>query len=274
MPAPGAGPVGGLGTVGRVLTRRAIAVIASTLVLAACTTTAAAPEADDVYDGCRIAPRTTCRNARLDGLILENVDLRGADLRNSSFAAGVLRGADLRGADLRGVDFRGADLSGADLRGADLRGANLSFAATVGADLRNAKTAGVASCFQLRPDWGLDVENCGPAGTPVPTTRAPRVRGPVEILEFRVLSRRCLNDAAGTAVEVRYRVRNARVVVFRLDGVQALTLRRSRDVARVPFICDGRPRTLTLEAYGQFPPPRERSLVLARRPGLPPAPPG
>jgi hypothetical protein len=257
-----------------VRTRWIAGCIGSVLVLGACTTTAAAPEADDVYDGCRIAPRTTCRDARLDGLVLENVDLRGADLRGTSFAAAILRGADLRGADLRGADFRGADLGGADLRGADLRGANLSFAATVGADLRDAKTAGVVSCLQLRPDWGLDVEGCGPAGPAVPTTRAPRARGPTEILEFRVLSRRCLNDAAGTAVEVRYRVRNARVVVFRLDGVQALTVRRARGMVRVPFICDGRDRTLTLEVYGAVPPPRERSLVLARRPGLTPAPPG
>lgn len=241
---------------------------------AACRPAGSVSEADDVYDGCRLGPGVTCRDRRLAGLILTNVDLRGADLRRSSFAASDLRGADLRRADLRGADFRGADLGDADLRGANLAGADLSFATLVGADLRSANLTGAATCLQLRPDWGLDTEGCGAGADLTPTTTRPRPTGPPEIVTFELRSRRCLNDAAGTAVEVRYRVRRTRVVVFRVDGVQALTLRRDRDVARVPFLCDGVPRTLAIEAYGTVPPPAERRVVVARRPGLPPVPPG
>jgi len=241
---------------------------------AACRPAESASEADDIYDGCRLGPEVTCRDRRFDGLVLTNVDLRGADLRRSSFAASDLRGADLRRADLRGTDFRGADLGDADLRGANLAGADLSFATLVGADLRGADLTDVATCLQLRPDWGLDSKGCGPDAVPIPTTRAPRATGPPEIVTFELRSRRCLNDAAGTAVEVRYRVRRTRVVVFRVDGVQALTLRRTHDLVRVPFLCDGTPRTLAIEAYGAVPPPAERRVVVARRPGLPPVPPG
>ncbi len=63
------------------------------------------------------------------GRLLENINLRGADLRFADLVGADLRGTDLVGAnlviaDLRGTDLVGAYLWDADLRGADLRGAN------------------------------------------------------------------------------------------------------------------------------------------------------
>lgn len=55
---------------------------------------------------------------------LDGLDLRGLDLRESTFASKTLTQVDLRDADLRGVNFRGADLWEVDLRGAKLDGAD------------------------------------------------------------------------------------------------------------------------------------------------------
>ena len=74
---------------------------------------------------------------RASRLLLNNLNLSGADLRGAN-----LRGADLIEADLRGAKLIEADLGGANLRGADLGGANLRGANLIEADLREAKLLG------------------------------------------------------------------------------------------------------------------------------------
>jgi uncharacterized protein YjbI with pentapeptide repeats len=66
-------------------------------------------------------------------LVLREVDLTYADLRDTS----------LSGADLSGADLSGANLSGAYLRDTNLSGANLGGAYLYGTDLREANLSGV-----------------------------------------------------------------------------------------------------------------------------------
>ena len=68
---------------------------------------------------------------------LDNVDLRGADLREVD-----LTGANLTGADLTGANLTGANLSGADLTEADLTGTELSKADLIRAGLSESDLPG------------------------------------------------------------------------------------------------------------------------------------
>ena len=54
---------------------------------------------------------------------LENLVLRGADLRQADLSHANLRGAYLRNADLRGVDLSHANLDGASIHDAQISGA-------------------------------------------------------------------------------------------------------------------------------------------------------
>ncbi len=56
---------------------------------------------------------------------LDDMDLRGLDLRGADFEDATLYRTDLRGADLRGANFLRARMDGANIDGADLRGAIL-----------------------------------------------------------------------------------------------------------------------------------------------------
>jgi uncharacterized protein YjbI with pentapeptide repeats len=85
---------------------------------------------------------------------LKDIDLRGADLKNSFWGHANLTGADLQCTHLYKADLSYANLTGADLRGADLYKADLSHANLTGADLRGADLleaqlpAGVTSAQQ------------------------------------------------------------------------------------------------------------------------------
>ena len=75
-------------------------------------------------------------------LIIDQVDLIGADLRQATLIGANLRYATLRHADLIGADLSDADLSDADLSDADLSGATLSKADLSKATLRHANMSG------------------------------------------------------------------------------------------------------------------------------------
>lgn len=60
------------------------------------------------------------KNCDMQGVRLDGVDLRRANLTRSNFNGASLVGADLREADLEGASFLGADLTNADIRGAAL----------------------------------------------------------------------------------------------------------------------------------------------------------
>ncbi|HWE04911.1 MAG TPA: pentapeptide repeat-containing protein [Tepidisphaeraceae bacterium] len=91
--------------------------------------------------------------AYLQGIHLEQAELRRAtfaacDLRNAHFrrarlADTTFTSANLRGAELRGADLSEAALIDADLTDADFRGAKLSDVNFSRADLRGADLAGV-----------------------------------------------------------------------------------------------------------------------------------
>lgn len=68
-----------------------------------------------------------------EGVALDRLVLRGADLRRSN-----LDGGRFRGADLRGCDFTSANLADCDLSHADLSGATLIDTCLAEADLRQA----------------------------------------------------------------------------------------------------------------------------------------
>lgn len=91
--------------------------------------------------------RLNLQRADLRGLILEDLNLHRADLRNAKlqgadFRRAQLQGADLDRAGLQGATLWGAELQGADLWGAKLQGANLEFAGLQGADLEFAELQG------------------------------------------------------------------------------------------------------------------------------------
>lgn len=91
---------------------------------------------DQNLRGARL-PGASAPGASLEDTILEDARLAGADLRGAN-----LRGARLSGADLRGVDFTGADLRGAVLTNTCLRGADLTGAVTNDLDATGAAVEG------------------------------------------------------------------------------------------------------------------------------------
>lgn len=97
------------------------------------------------------------RNSDLMGAMLQKADLSGcflnpchmyhANLKQANLSKALMNGANLRGANLSeanltGVDLDRAVLSGADLTGANLSGANLSRANLTGANLTGANLTG------------------------------------------------------------------------------------------------------------------------------------
>ena len=87
------------------------------------------------------------RRANLSGCYMNPSHLYHADLRESNLTGALFNGSNMRGADLRGADLSGADLdrtvlSDADLSGANLSGANLQRSSLIGAKLAGANLTG------------------------------------------------------------------------------------------------------------------------------------
>ena len=87
------------------------------------------------------------RRANLSGCYLNPSHMYHADLRESDLSNALLNGANMRGADLRGAVLSGADLdravlSDADLSGANLTNANLQRTSLIGANLSGANLTG------------------------------------------------------------------------------------------------------------------------------------
>ena len=87
------------------------------------------------------------RRANLSGCYLNPSHMYHADLREADVTNALLNGANMRGADLRGTDLSGADLdravlSDANLSGANLSGANLQRTSLIGAKLAGANLTG------------------------------------------------------------------------------------------------------------------------------------
>src|SRR6188472_939207 len=68
--------------------------------------------AQQVINGCIIAPQTTCVDLDLSDADLRGVDLSGANLEGTNFERANLEGANLSNANLAGADFDLAALRG------------------------------------------------------------------------------------------------------------------------------------------------------------------
>lgn len=77
------------------------------------------------------------------GVIFQDADMRGADLRQAWLPDANFRGADLQGADFFAADLTEARFNRANLSKADLHEANLTGATFRGADLTGASLKGV-----------------------------------------------------------------------------------------------------------------------------------
>jgi len=94
--------------------------------------------AEQIVNGCQIAPRGQCRNADLTGTALRQAELKSANLQGASLVRADLRGANLQGANLMQTTLFQANLSGANLQGALLVGAQLGWANLSEANLSGA----------------------------------------------------------------------------------------------------------------------------------------
>jgi hypothetical protein len=68
------------------------------------------------------------RAARMNGVVLIECDLRGADLAGANLAGAFIHDSDLRGATLAGARLLGAEFSWCSLKGADLSTAEMTGA--------------------------------------------------------------------------------------------------------------------------------------------------
>lgn len=214
------------------------------------------PEVAAKYGDCNFVPRTDCSGQDLNSVTIAFADLTGANLSEVNLSDANLHGAILRDADLTGADLSGADLTSTDLRGATFTDtifnrANLDKARWTGTDRSQAQfcntvlpTGDISDCPLLRPDT-------------VTTLPAPR---PV-ILEFGVEPPgRCVSDAIGEGIELRYRTKNATQIGISIDGIRLRDDTIAKAVVRVPVACDGRIHTFELEAFGATPPPASKTI--------------
>ncbi|GAK33742.1 putative protein [alpha proteobacterium Q-1] len=84
-----------------------------------------------------ILRESTFTRSNFTGAVMSDVDARDA-----KFVSAIMLGVKLDGANLANADFTKADLSKADLSGADLRGARLYQTILRGADLSGARLNG------------------------------------------------------------------------------------------------------------------------------------
>jgi hypothetical protein len=106
-------------------------------------------------------------------------------------------------------------------------------------------------CIVTMPDGGVERgQQCAAqAEQPVPTTSAPvieyfRAVEPVE----------CIEDASGTSIEVEWSTRFVNSVTFFVDDIRTSSESRRKGRKQVPFLCDGRPHPVLIQAVGPVPP--------------------
>jgi hypothetical protein len=207
---------------------------------------------DDTFGSCRARAGAVCRNEDLRA-----VSLVAADLPKIDFTGSNLRNADFTDADLSGAKLVDADLSGTDFTGANLTGADFTGALMFGTVLRNAKTEGLIMaaadrrCIVTMPDGSVERgEQCAAqAEQPTATASAPvieyfRAVEPVE----------CIEDASGTSIEVEWSTRFVNSVTFFVDDIRTSSESRRKGRKQLPFLCDGQPHPLLLQAVGPVPP--------------------
>ncbi len=125
--------------------------------------------------GCRLEPRTTCKEAdlarqELTGAVLPYSRVQGANFSGSDMDAVVLDLAEGEGAELRDITFVGGSMANGHFRLADLSGAQLVFASLNGADLRDAKL--VKADLSFGSIVGADASGADLTGVQLPDSNA------------------------------------------------------------------------------------------------------
>ena len=242
------------------------------LAVAACSETTVP---DDEYGECKVVPGAVCRDQDLRSISLVAADLTGVDLSGSDLSNADLRDANLTGAKfvgsvLAGTNFGGANLTDADLTNAFMFGTNLTDA-----DLTGAITVGMQRCQVTEPDGAytsgevLDAEGrpvpCsgGPSGT-LPTPGSTSTVGPPKVEYFRQAKpKRCINDVAGTGIDISWSTSNTTSINFFVDGIRIQQSTKPKGTQRVPFVCDGETHIVGMQAFGAASPAAEASFSAA-----------
>lgn len=98
----------------------------------------------------RLLEKNQCHHCTLDEAPLNDKDLQGADMSESS-----MRKANLQNSKLQGVWLTHSEMHEANLEGADLRGALMDYTYLIGANLRNANLDGAQMIFSDLTDSDL-----------------------------------------------------------------------------------------------------------------------
>jgi hypothetical protein len=243
------------------------------LLAAACSSSS---DTVDQAGPCDIKPGTVCRNESLQGVSMVAADLRGADFSGSDLSNADLRNADLTDAKLVKAQLGGANLTGASLKGANLTGATLFSTNLTGADMSGAIKTSWYTCNVTQPDGALVAGDCpdSTGGSIIPVAKAPT--GPPVITFFRPEApARCLNDASGPGIEVEWSAQNVTALSFAVNGIRidggAVN---ATGTQRLPFICDGKPHPVEMQAFGSQSRVATASFNVALRNTAPLAPPG
>jgi Pentapeptide repeats (8 copies) len=247
------------------------------LVAAACSSNGAAQP--DEAGPCKIIPGVVCRNQDLRGVSLVAADLEGADFSGSDLRGSDLRDANLTNAKLVGASLGDVNFTGASLKGADLSKANLLGTIFTQANLSGANRTGTFVCNVVEPDGAITAGVCASADTNPdvqpfgPTPTAPTA--PPKVEYFRAAApERCLNDAAGTGIDIEWSIRNSTGMTFSVDGIRIAESAKPRSSTRIPFVCDRKPHTVTVQAYGAVLPQATASFTASLAATAPDAPAG
>ena len=226
-------------------------------------------QANDVFGGCKIRPKSSCPDQDLRGVSLVSANMRGMDLTRAKLAGADLRDVDLAGARLVNADLSNADLSEADLTGADLSNSTLNFTNFSRAQMTGAILTGASLCNTTLSNGRTDPGNC--AAQPLPTPGA--AVGPPVITAFGPTPpAQCISDGAGDGIEVAWVTRNVTGMTFLVDNIRVEGATKPRASLRIPFACDNKPHQVTMQAYG-LPPLATASFTLSVGPGTAPKPP-
>jgi hypothetical protein len=225
----------------------AAAVVVILVLAAACSS---GSEAKDEVGSCEVAPGVVCRNQDLRNVSLVAADLQGVDFSGSDLSQADLRSADLTGAKLVGATLASTNFANASLKNADLTKAFMFGTNLTDADMSGANTTDVERCNVIEPDGSLTLGFCAGATEGATDDTRPPV-GPPTIEYFRLAPpERCLNDSAGTGIDIEWSTRNTTGLTFFVDGIRIEASTKRHGTQRVPFECDGRNHIVAVQAFG------------------------
>jgi Pentapeptide repeats (8 copies) len=228
--------------------RKGIAALVLVALIAAACSSSADSGGDEVGASCDLVPHVVCRNQDLRGVSMVAADVRGADFSGSDLRGSDLRDVNLANGKLVGALLGAANLGNANLKNANLTKANFFFTNLTGADLSGAILTDAFQCNVTQPDGSLVEGDCPSTGA-LPTATAPSA--PPTITYFRLEPPgKCLNDAAGTGINVQWSTTNTTGISFAVDGIRIASSIKPKGTTRLPFVCDGKPHVAAMQAFG------------------------